>query len=88
MMEYLLSRKWIEQADLTGCVHTHVSGPQRGKGKEKGPSETDRSRRTRVDRSEWRQGEWKKASFRGSLETGSGPWASGGRWTALPRNVA
>lgn len=88
MMEYLLSRKWIEQADLTGCIHTHDSGSQRGKRKEKGASETDRSRGTRVDRSEWKQGGWKEASVRGSLGTGSSPRASGGRWTALPRNAA
>ena len=38
-MEYLLSRKWSGLGNMTGCVWTHDSSPQRGSGKEEGPSE-------------------------------------------------
>ena len=69
----LQEMEWIGQSD---CVWTHISGPQRGSGKEEGPSER-RELGEQGGESEWSPGEGKRTSSRGSLVIGVGPQAAG-----------
>lgn len=69
----LQEMEWIGQSDY---VWTHNSGPQRGSGKEEGPSER-RELGEQDGESEWSPREWKRKSSRGFLVIGVSPQAAG-----------